>query len=100
MDLGAGRVKTFFTITLPIIMPGVIAGAFLSFTLSVDDIIISFFTTGPGSNTYPLKVMELTKTGITPDVYALSTIVLIITIALVIVTQRDTKSRKKKATIN
>lgn len=96
MDLGAGRVKTFFTVTLPVILPGVISGAFLSFTLSIDDIIISFFTTGPGSNTYPLKVMELTKTGITPDVYALSTIVLVITITIVIVSQRDTKNTRKK----
>lgn len=94
MDLGAGRVKTFLTVTLPNIMPGVISGAFLAFTLSIDDIIISFFTTGPGSNTYPLKVMELTKTGITPDVYALSTIVLVATIGLVIFTQRDSKREK------
>jgi spermidine/putrescine transport system permease protein len=92
MDLGAGRLKTFLTVTLPIIMPGVVSGAFLAFTLSVDDIIISFFTTGPGSNTFPLKVMELTKTGVTPDVYALSTIVLIVTIVLVIVTQREKKN--------
>lgn len=91
MDLGAGRIKTFFTVTLPIVLPGVIAGAFLSFTLSIDDIIISFFTTGPGSNTFPLKIMELTKTGVTPDVYALSTIVLAITIGAVILTQRDKK---------
>jgi len=91
MDLGASRSKTFFTVTLPIIMPGVISGAFLAFTLSVDDIIISFFTTGPGSNTFPLKVMELIKTGVTPDVYALTTIVFIITIAIVIVTQHDKK---------
>lgn len=93
MDLGAGRIKTFFTVTLPIILPGVIAGAFLSFTLSIDDIIISFFTTGPGSNTFPLKIMELTKTGVTPDVYALSTIVLIITIFGAILTQRDTGAK-------
>ncbi len=100
MDLGAGRIKTFFTVTLPIIMPGVISGAFLAFTLSIDDIIISFFTTGPGSNTFPLKVMELTKTGVTPDVYALSTIVLLITITLVIVSQRDTKGSKKQQTVH
>ena len=87
MDLGAGRLKTFLTVTLPMILPGVISGAFLSFTLSVDDIIISFFTTGPGSNTFPLKVMELTKTGVTPDVYALSTIVLVVTIVVVLLTQ-------------
>lgn len=94
MDLGAGRLKTFLTVTLPVILPGVISGAFLAFTLSVDDIIISFFTTGPGSNTFPLKVMELTKTGVTPDVYALTTIVLIVTIVVVVVSQRD---RTKKA---
>ncbi len=96
MDLGAGRIKTFFTVTLPIVMPGVISGAFLAFTLSIDDIIISFFTTGPGSNTFPLKVMELTKTGVTPDVYALSTIILVITITLVVISQRDSKSAKKR----
>ncbi len=93
MDLGAGRIKTFFTVTLPIILPGVIAGAFLSFTLSIDDIIISFFTTGPGSNTFPLKIMELTKTGVTPDVYALSTIVLVFTILAAVFTQRDSKTK-------
>lgn len=94
MDLGAGRMKTFLTVTLPVIIPGVISGALLSFTLSIDDIIISFFTTGPGSNTFPLKVMELTKTGITPDVYALSTIVLTITILAVVVSQKDKKEEK------
>ena len=94
MDLGAGRLKTFLTVTFPVILPGVISGAFLAFTLSVDDIIISFFTTGPGSNTFPLKVMELTKTGVTPDVYALTTIVLIVTIFVVVVSQRE---RNKKA---
>lgn len=93
MDLGAGRLKTFLTVTLPMILPGVISGAFLSFTLSVDDIIISFFTTGPGSNTFPLKVMELTKTGVTPDVYALSTLVLLVTIIVVLASQGK-KSRR------
>lgn len=89
MDLGASRIKTFLTVTLPIIFPGVLAGAFLAFTLSVDDIIISFFTTGPGSNTFPLKVMELTKTGVTPDVYALTTIVFLVTVTVAILTSRD-----------
>lgn len=95
MDLGAGRIKTFLTITLPIILPGVISGAFLAFTLSIDDIIISFFTSGPGSTTFPLKVMELTKTGVTPDVNALTTIVLVVTIGLAILSQRDGKKSKK-----
>jgi spermidine/putrescine transport system permease protein len=95
MDLGANRLKMFFTVTLPIIFPGVIAGAFLAFTLSIDDIIISFFTTGPGSNTFPLKVMELTKTGVTPDVYALTTLIFVITIGVAIISQRGKEKSYK-----
>lgn len=94
MDLGANRLKTFVFVTLPIILPGVVSGAFLAFTLSIDDVIISFFTTGPGSTTFPLKVMELTKTGVSPDVYALTSIVFVLTILAVNLTQRDHKNKK------
>ena len=55
-DLGANPLNTFFKVTLPAIMPGVISGATLSFTLSLDDVVISYFTAGPGSNTLPLKI--------------------------------------------
>lgn len=87
MDLGANRVKVFFHITVPIIAPGILSGAMLAFTLSVDDIIISFFTTGATSTTFPLKAIELVRSGIRPDVYALSTIIILCTFAVVTVAQ-------------
>ena len=80
MDLGANRFKTFIKITLPIIAPGVLSGAMLAFTLSLDDVVISFFTAGPGSNTLPLKIFSMVKTGVTPEVNALSTLIMIVTI--------------------
>ena len=76
-DLGASNFKTFFKVTLPSIMPGVRSGALLAFTLSLDDVIISYFTAGPGSNTLPLKIYSMIKTGVTPDVYALTSLMLI-----------------------
>lgn len=81
-DLGANPINTFFKVTLPTIMPGVISGATLAFTLSLDDVVISYFTAGPGSNTLPLKIYSMIKTGITPDVNALSTIMLLVTITI------------------
>ena len=81
-DLGAGRITTFFQVLLPTIMPGVKSGALLAFTLSLDDVIISYFTAGPGSNTLPLKIFSMIKTGITPDVNALSTLMLLMTLVI------------------
>ena len=81
-DLGANTFQTFFKITLPSIMPGVISGATLALTLSLDDVVISYFTAGPGSNTLPLKIYSMIKTGITPDVNALSTLILLATIII------------------
>jgi len=83
MDLGATPIKTFFNITLPIIMPGVIAGALLAFTLSLDDVIISFFVAGPGSMTLPLKVFSMVKFGVTPEINALSTLLIFLTIIII-----------------
>jgi len=87
MDLGANRMKTFFSITLPMIFPGVISGALLAFTLSIDDVIISSFTAGPTTTTFPIKVMDLIRSGITPDVNALTVLILLATAILVILTQ-------------
>lgn len=83
MDLYATPIKTFFNVTLPIIMPGVIAGALLAFTLSLDDVIISFFVAGPGSMTLPLKVFSMVKFGVTPEINALSTILIFLTIIII-----------------
>jgi len=80
MDLGATPLKTFFHVTLPIIMPGVIAGGLLAFTLSLDDVIISFFVAGPGSVTLPLKVFSMVKFGVTPEINALSTLIILLTV--------------------
>ena len=79
-DLGANSLKTFFYITLPLIKPGVISGATLALTLSLDDVVISYFTAGPGSNTLPLHIYSIIKTGIPPDVNALSSLMLLIII--------------------
>ena len=77
-DLGSNRLKTFFYIVLPSLLPGIFSGAQLAFTLSLDDVVISYFTAGPDSNTLPLQVFSMIKTGVTPDVNALITILLLI----------------------
>lgn len=94
LDLGANRIRTFFEITLPVLAPGIAGGALLAFTLSIDDVIISYFVNGQ-TKTYPLKVMESIKSGVSPDVNALSTLILIGTIVLVVLTQTDVLKRKK-----
>ncbi len=86
MDLGAGRLRTFFHITLPVLAPGIGGGALLAFTLSIDDVIVSYFTNGQ-TKTFPLKVMESIKSGVSPDVNALSTLILLVTVLLVVLTQ-------------
>ncbi len=95
MDLGANRIVTFFEITLPVLAPGIAGGALLAFTLSIDDVIISYFVNGQ-TKTYPLKVMESIKSGVSPDVNALSTLVLLGTIVLVFITQSGILSGKHK----
>lgn len=95
MDLGANRIKTFFNITLPVLAPGIGGGALLAFTLSIDDVIISYFTNGQ-TKTFPLKVMESIKSGVAPDVNALSTLILIGTALLVVFTQSGIFTKNKE----
>jgi spermidine/putrescine transport system permease protein len=87
MDLGANEVVTFWRVTLPLILPGVLSGALLAFTLSLDDFIITFFTAGPGSTTLPLLVYGMVKTHITPEINALSTIWVMTVFILLLVSQ-------------
>ena len=88
MDLGANRFQTFFHVTLPLIAPGVISGALLCFTLSLDDFVITFFTQGPSSTTLPVKIYSMVKFGITPVINAVSTLLLILTaIAVILLTK-------------
>lgn len=84
-DLGASKLKTFFYVIIPSLMPGILSGAQLAFTLSLDDVVISYFTSGPGSNTLPLHIFSMIKTGVTPDVNALISIMLMIIFAILTV---------------
>ncbi len=91
MDLGRNKIGTFLHITLPLIMPGISSGAFMAFTLSIDDVIISYFTSGPGSQTLPIVVYNMTRRRITPDVYALSSIIIVIVLLVSILSQINFK---------
>ena len=79
-DLGASAWQTFRYVTLPLMMPGVFSGAALAFTMSIDDFVISFFTTGPGATTLPILIYASVKRGITPDINALATLIVITSI--------------------
>ncbi len=79
-DLGAGRLTAFFTVTLPMISPAIISGMFLSFAMSFDDVIISIFVTGVSVNTLPIKVYTQIKTGLSPKINALCTIMLAVSL--------------------
>ncbi len=95
-DLGADNWQTFRCITLPLIFPGIIAGAMLAFTLSLDDFVVSFFTSGPGSTTLPILIYSSVKRGITPDINALSTLIVLASIVgTVCVTLLSRKSEKR-----
>jgi putrescine transport system permease protein len=86
MDLGAPPVKTFFQITLPIIMPAVVSGWMLAFTLSLDDLVIASFTSGPGATTLPMKIYSQVRLGVTPEINAVSTLLIaVVTVGIVIV---------------
>lgn len=87
MDLGANEFTTFRKVTLPLIAPGVLAGAMLAFTLSLDDFIITFFTTGPGATTLPIYVYGLLRRIVTPELNALSTIWVLVVLIVVAISQ-------------
>lgn len=97
-DLGADSLKTFWYIILPSILPAVVAGWLLSFTISMDDSIGSFFTTGPGFEVLPLKIYSMVRLGVTPEVNALSTIIFVLSFIVIIISQillRDKNKVKK-----
>lgn len=95
MDLGANEWTTFRRVTLPMILPGILSGALLAFTLSLDDFVITFFTNGPGSTTLPIYVYGLLRRIITPQVNALSTVWILVVffavLALQIIQNREQK---------
>jgi spermidine/putrescine transport system permease protein len=87
-DLGATPWQTFRLVTLPLIMPGVIAGALMAFTLSIDDFVITFFTAGAGVPTLPLTIYTMIKIAVTPEVNALSTLLMLLTLTLIVLAGR------------
>lgn len=88
MDLGAGPLTTFFRVTLPQILPGVVAGALLAFTMSFDDFVITFFVAGVGSTTLPLLVYSMVRRGVEPTINAISTVILLATTIAILVAYR------------
>jgi spermidine/putrescine transport system permease protein len=88
MDLGANPFQTFMKVTFPIIAPGVIGGALIAFTLSLDDYLITSLVAGTGSTTLPVKVYSMMKFGVTPEINALSTLILLFTMILILTSQR------------
>ncbi len=81
-DLGASEWRTFWDVLVPHMQPGLIAGALLAFTLSLDDFVITFFTSGPDTITFPVKVYSMLRFSVTPEVNAASTVLIIVTVAL------------------
>lgn len=86
-DLGANEWQTFWRITFPLILPGMLGGALLAFTLSLDDYVITFFTTGPGDSTLPIEVFSQIKRSVTPKINAVSTVMLLASVIFVIASQ-------------
>ncbi len=87
-DCGATPGQAFFHVTLPLIMPGVIAGALMAFTLSIDDFVITFFTAGAGTVTLPLQIYSMIKIAVTPEVNAVSTLLMLLTLMLIVIASK------------
>jgi spermidine/putrescine transport system permease protein len=87
-DLGAGEWRVFWDVIVPHMRPGLLAGALLAFTLSLDDFVITFFTSGPDTITFPVKVYSMVRFSVTPEVNAASTILIVLTVALTAVALR------------
>ena len=100
MDLGCTPLKAFFKVEVPELMPGLVTGMLMAFTLSLDDFVISYFTTGHGFDTLPIRIYDMTKKTVTPKMYALATIIFFVILALLTVTNlidSDTTQAVKKA---
>jgi putrescine transport system permease protein len=97
MDLGATPLRTFFDITLPIIAPALVSGWLLGFTLSLDDLVIASFVSGPGSSTLPMVIFSKVKLGVSPDVNALATIIIgIVALGVLAATIIQLRAKPKK----
>ena len=101
LDLGCTPMQSFFKVELPAIMPGIISGFIMAFTLSLDDFVISYFTVGNGFETLPIRIYSMTKKRVTPDMYALSTLIFIVILVLLLASNfiggDDKEKRVKKS---
>ncbi|WP_347450559.1 ABC transporter permease [Acetoanaerobium noterae] len=96
MDLGASRIQTFINVTLPSIFPGVMSAAFLSFTLSIDDVVMSNMLSGAKNSTLPVLILSMNKSGVTPDINALTTIMILIIVIAMILNNKINNALKKR----
>lgn len=87
-DLGASEWQTFWNVLMPFMMPGLVAGALLAFTLSLDDFVITFFTSGPETVTFPVKVYSLVRRGVSPEINAASTVLIVITVIATVIAMK------------
>lgn len=87
-DLGASEWQTFWNVIVPFMMPGLVAGALLAFTLSLDDFVITYFTSGPETVTFPVKVYSLVRRGVSPEINAASTVLIVITVVATIIAMK------------
>jgi spermidine/putrescine transport system permease protein len=99
MDLGATESQAFLRVTLPLLAPAIVASALLVFTLSLDDYVITSFVAGPGASTLPLRLYSMIKTGITPEMNAISTLLLVITVVLVALSFHLQRGRLTRTTV-
>ncbi len=88
LDLGASQWRAFMDVIVPHMTPGIVAGALLAFTLSLDDFVITFFASGPGTITFPIKVYSMVRFSVTPEVNAASTIIIVLTVLATVVAMR------------
>lgn len=95
-DLGASEFRMFFDITLPLVAPAVASGTLLAFAMSLDDVVISFFVTGAQTNTLPIKIYSQIKLGVSPEINALCTVMLVFTFILILISGRVGKTRKNR----
>ncbi len=97
MDLGCTPLRAFFRVELPEILPGVLTGAIMAFTMSMDDFVISYFTAGTGFETLPIKIYSMTKKTVTPKMYALATIIFFVILTLLVISNVIDSDDKPKA---
>jgi putrescine transport system permease protein len=100
MDLGATPVRTFFQITLPVIAPAIVSGWMLAFTLSLDDLVIASFTSGPGATTLPMKIYSQVRLGVTPEINAVCTLLIAVVAVGIIIASVANKRREAQRIVD